>query len=321
MVGTLKFSSFISQIDIRYRTISDSDIAVGTRVIHLKILTTDSEDDFIEDLISSGTFDGGAGLNAFRTWIMDPSNGIPNADHYMYFTGFDIRSASGVAYQDRVCTASGVSISENTFSAGVGTVAAHELGHSLSASHDSSTLSCSDSTGHIMTAIFSIPVTSSNRGNPWKFSSCSISSIKSYLGTVSCTQPGNTGTTDTLPPPTGNDRAGIALDRDNQCKQYFRDSSSSYCSGVQNQNGGESNLCSGMFCSRPSNPSICETVLPLEYTTCGSGKWCRLGFCVDEGVEPTNAPPGEGPSTPQNIFDCIPFLLRGDWIGLLTCFR
>ncbi|KAK3773404.1 hypothetical protein RRG08_067123 [Elysia crispata] len=325
---TIWYTYIAETIDIRYRTISDSDIAVGSKVIHLKILTTDSEDDFIEDLISSGTFDGGEGLDAFRTWYQEPSSNIPNADHYMYFTGFDIQGASGVAYQDRVCTASGVSITENTFTAGVGAVAAHEFGHSLSASHDVNTGSCSDSTANIMAAIFSIPVTTANRGNPWRFSSCSISSIKSYLSGVTCTEPQNTGSTDVLPAPSGNNRAGIALDRDDQCKQYFQNSASSYCSnsasfycsGVQSQNGGESSLCGGMFCAIPTNPGFCETVLPLEYTTCGSGKWCKTGSCVDEGVEPTN-PPTEEPTEPQTIFDCIPFLFRGDFLGLLTCFR
>ena len=49
---------------------------------------TDAEDDFIEDLVSSGAFNGGQGLDAFRNWIQDGANGIPNADHYMYFTGY-----------------------------------------------------------------------------------------------------------------------------------------------------------------------------------------------------------------------------------------
>ena len=33
------------------------------------------------------------GVNAFRNWIQDSSNGIPNADHYMYFTGYGLQTS------------------------------------------------------------------------------------------------------------------------------------------------------------------------------------------------------------------------------------
>ncbi|KAK3804182.1 hypothetical protein RRG08_012062, partial [Elysia crispata] len=278
-------------INIRYRSITDPDIAMSTVVTFLRILTTESDDDFIEDLISFGSFDGGSGLGAFRTWYQDPVNGIPNADHYMYFTGFDIRSASGIAFGSRVCTASGVSITENTFTAGVGAVAAHELGHSLSGAHDAQTAGCSDSTQNIMSTIFSLPVQPANTGSPWKFSSCSIDAFKSYLDFFTCTEAQNTGTTDRLPAPTGDNRAGLVETRDDQCRQYFQDSSSSYCTIVQAQNGGESSLCGGMYCSIPGSPLSCRTMLPLEFTTCGSGKWCRAGFCVDVEEDPTTTQP------------------------------
>ncbi|KAK3773410.1 hypothetical protein RRG08_067129 [Elysia crispata] len=301
---TVWYTYVAEGIDIRYRTIIDSDIVIGTKVTLLKVLTIDAEDDFIEDLISSGAFDGGEGLDAFRNWIQDGANGIPNADHYMYFTGFSISGAVGIAYLSRVCTTSGVSITENDFSAFTAEVAAHELGHSLSALHDGNNPGCSDSTLNVMNAISTIPIPSSTRGNPWSYS---------------CTEPSNTGSTDALPAPTGDDRAGIAQDRDDQCKLFFESSSSGYCSSQQNNNGGESNLCSGMFCSNPASSRSCRAMIPLEYTNCGSGKWCRTGFCLDEGVEPTNPPPG--PSVPQSIFDCVPFLLRLDFLGLVFCLR
>ncbi|KAK3773411.1 hypothetical protein RRG08_067130 [Elysia crispata] len=316
---TVWYTYVAEGINIRYRTIIDPDIVIGTKVILLKVLTTDAEDDFIEDLVSSGAFNGGQGLDAFRNWIQDGANGIPNADHYMYFTGFSISGAVGIAYLSRVCTASGVSITVNDFSAFTAEVAAHELGHSLSALHDGNSPGCSDSTMNIMNAISSLPIPSSVRGNPWRFSSCSISFFKSYLDGYSCTEPSNTGSTDALPAPTGDARAGIALDRDDQCKLFFESSSSGYCSSVQNNNGGEGNLCSGMYCTNPSSPGSCRAMIPLEYTNCGSGKWCRTGFCLDEGVEPTNPP--APPPGPETIFDCIPFLLRLDFFGLLSCLR
>ena len=58
-----------------------------------------------------------------------PAIFLSNSLYFVLATRFDIRSASGIAFGSRVCTASGVSITENTFTAGVGAVAAHELGH------------------------------------------------------------------------------------------------------------------------------------------------------------------------------------------------
>ncbi|GFN95925.1 flocculation protein flo11-like [Plakobranchus ocellatus] len=85
---TIWYTYIAEAINIRYRTIVDPDIAIGTVVTSFKILTNESDDDFIEDLIDSGSFDGISGLNAFRSWYQDPANGIPMADHYMYFTGY-----------------------------------------------------------------------------------------------------------------------------------------------------------------------------------------------------------------------------------------
>ncbi|GFN99650.1 S-antigen protein [Plakobranchus ocellatus] len=87
---TIWYTFIAEAINIRYRTIVDPDIAIGTVVTSFKILTNESDDDFIEDLIDSGSFDGVSGLNAFRSWYQDPANGIPMADHYMYFTGSPI---------------------------------------------------------------------------------------------------------------------------------------------------------------------------------------------------------------------------------------
>ncbi|KAK3789282.1 hypothetical protein RRG08_001672 [Elysia crispata] len=323
---TLWYSYIAESVDSRFRTISDSTFQIGTRVTFLKILTRDSDDDFIEDLTSSGSFDGSQGLRAFRTWYQDPRNGIPNADHYMLFTGyvlclgFDLdQGYIGIAYLDRLCTASGVSITKNRFSGWVGKTAAHEVGHSLSARHDGDVNGCTNTPAYIMSGASSVPVTTANSGNPWQFSSCSVAAFKSYLRTVSCTEPQNTGTTDRLPAPTGDNRAGLTLSTNDQCKLYFQDSTSSYCSGVQSRYGGISGICNGMWCTIPSRPGYCRAMVPLEYTYCGFGKWCRMGLCVNNDRTTTSRPiPAPGP---QTIFDCVPYLQRLDLIGLLACFR
>ncbi|GFN99649.1 hypothetical protein PoB_002615500 [Plakobranchus ocellatus] len=107
---------------------------------------------------------------------------------------------------------------------------------------------------------------------------------------VTCTLTRYTGSDDELPAPTGNDRAGLAQSRDEQCRRYFHSSSSSYCRFEESDYWDEDFLCGGMFCSIPGWPGLCLPLLPLEYTTCGTGKWCRFGFCVDVEEDTTTTP-------------------------------
>ncbi|GFN95839.1 A disintegrin and metalloproteinase with thrombospondin motifs 1 [Plakobranchus ocellatus] len=138
------------------------------RLFHHQLVGNETDDDFIEVLINSGTFSGSTGLENFTTWYQDPANNISNADHYMYFTGFDISSASGIAYLGTTCTVYGVSLVENGFTAGTAVIASHELGHS-----------------------------------------------------TSCTEPGNTGSTDVLPAPTGSALAGVTDINSMRCFSTF----------------------------------------------------------------------------------------------------
>ncbi|RUS79919.1 hypothetical protein EGW08_012307 [Elysia chlorotica] len=207
--ATLWYTYIAEAVNIRYRTIIDSSIRIGTKVKYLRIFTQSSED-FMRSLTFFGSFDGVQGIRAFRSWVSSSGNRVPNSDHYMYFTGYDIRGSTiGIAYVSTACTSSGVSLTENSFNAGVGYVAAHELGHSLSMRHDRDMPGCTDDTYNVMSAIYRLPISTTYRGNGWKFSSCSKASMKSYLSRVSCTQPGNTGSYDRLPAPTGNNRGGL----------------------------------------------------------------------------------------------------------------
>ncbi|GFO49831.1 A disintegrin and metalloproteinase with thrombospondin motifs 1, partial [Plakobranchus ocellatus] len=126
---TLWYTYIAEAIKIRFETIDKSVLDITTVVNFLRILTNETDDDFIEVLINSGTFSGSTGLENFTTWYQDPANNISNADHYMYFTGFDISSASGIAYVGTTCTVYGVSLVENGFTAGTAVIASHELGH------------------------------------------------------------------------------------------------------------------------------------------------------------------------------------------------
>ncbi|BFZ21326.1 hypothetical protein BsWGS_24365 [Bradybaena similaris] len=272
-------------INIRYQTIRDPDFAISTTVTVLKILTNRNEATFISNLVNTnGAFRGSEGLNAFRKWYPKQPD-IPLSDHYMLMTGFDVMGSSGIAIGSRLCTEFSLSICEDSFTGSLGGVAAHELGHSLSAVHDMETTgpnACSDKDQYVMSTVFSSPVPAGNEGNPWRFSPCSIKSFKAYLDGVTCTLPEHTSGSTELPVPSESDRAGQVLFRNAQCVLAFRDTRSSFCNSVQMQNGGLESLCGGMYCSIPNGwRGSCQTVIPQEFTSCGTKKWCVTGRCVD----------------------------------------
>ncbi|XP_059139311.1 mucin-5AC-like [Physella acuta] len=276
----LWYTYVAAALNIRYQSIQDTEIAVSTSVTVLKILTNPTDDKFIKDITTSGQFSGTTGLQVLANWYQNQTD-IPASDHYMLFTGLDIIGASGIAYSARTCTKNGVSITENSFTGTVSGVAAHELGHSLSAIHDADTQSvCSDASQNIMATIFRSPVDPGNEGNPWTFSSCSRSAIKTYLKSVTCTQV-TSSITNALPPPVEGQRPGEVLSLDDQCRLSFRDTSSFYCKNVQVAYGGEAQLCGGMYCSIPNDPDgYCQTTIPQEYSPCGSSYWCVAGKCI-----------------------------------------
>ncbi|CAG5136823.1 unnamed protein product, partial [Candidula unifasciata] len=124
-----------------------------------------------------------------------------------------------------------------------------------------------------MSTVFTSPVAAGNEGNPWRFSPCSIKSIKAFLDEVTCTLPEHTSRIHQLPMPSESNRAGQVLFRNAQCVLAFQDSRSSFCQSIQMQNGGLNSLCGGMYCSIPGDwMGACQTVVPQEFTPCGTGK-------------------------------------------------
>ncbi|BFZ11344.1 hypothetical protein BsWGS_14383 [Bradybaena similaris] len=269
----LWYTYVAESINMRYRSIQDAEISLRVVVTVLKILNNAQASTFISSLKNTaGAVDGMAGLNAIKSWYPTQPD-LPSSDHYMLFTGLDIMGAAAFAYRGQVCTDSSVSICENTFTGSVAGLAAHELGHSLSAVHDADTKgreACTDDDQFIMSTIFHPPVSSDQKGNPWKFSPCSIKSFKSYLSEVSCTLPENTLRENILPTAPAGHRAGEVLSRDAQCRLSFRDARSSFCQELQEHNGGMADLCGRMFCSIPDGkPGRCSSMIPQEFTPCG----------------------------------------------------
>jgi hypothetical protein len=109
------------------------------------------------------------------------NNANYKGDVNQLFTGFDLNgSVLGVAYVDAGCTAtaSGVIQATSTSTSYVATIAAHELGHSLSARHTGEDNTCATS-GFIMSASIGSPLAT-------QFSSCSKTSINAYTSSKTC---------------------------------------------------------------------------------------------------------------------------------------
>uniref|UniRef100_A0A2C9M1W4 Peptidase M12B domain-containing protein n=1 Tax=Biomphalaria glabrata TaxID=6526 RepID=A0A2C9M1W4_BIOGL len=195
----------------------------------------------------------------------------------MLFTGRD-SSVPGVAFVAAACTSLDVSVIKNEFSGMTAQIAAHELGHSISAAHDSLTEGvCNDADQYIMTDRTAIGVQPGNEGKPWKFSNCSISKFKSYLASKNCTRPEYTSNVDVLPAPIVGQRAGEVLSKDDQCRLALNYPRSSYYAGSAEE---QARLCSAMWCFSPLGEYIITLVRPLAYTSCGTNMICLQGFCV-----------------------------------------
>ncbi|XP_059139287.1 mucin-2-like [Physella acuta] len=243
-------------------------------------------------------FNANTGLERFVVWHQQQKD-IPPSDHYMLFTGMEVEEFTGRAYMSSACTPFGVSIIKSTVDGLVGLIAAHELGHSLSASHDANTDSCRDDDQYIMSTVSSSSVDPSNEGNPWRFSPCSIKAFKTYLQITDCTLPEKTKQSNVLP---SGPSPGQVLTKDEQCARSSRDSGSHYCKDVQQMNGGEHLVCSGMFCSSVDDSTFCYITLPLEHTACGDNMWCYAGHCVSNlSTQATSEPEAAGTATTADV--------------------
>ncbi|KAH9490655.1 Metalloprotease mig-17 [Bulinus truncatus] len=206
-------------------------------------------------------------------------------DHAMLFVGSDLRTENsnilGLAWVKTLCRTDGASASviEDTGDYSAIITGAHELGHSLAANHDGENNTCSYIDRYLMASSDSVP-TYSTRLNPWRFSSCSIDSIVSYLISLGDTARGQTCLSDALTvvgefPDVSERLLGQKFPSNQQCQ--FKYGSSSYDCNAYLQNS-TTELCY-IYCKQPMS-SYCYGQEALSGTSCGCGKVCRQGDCV-----------------------------------------
>ncbi|KAH9490653.1 Metalloprotease mig-17 [Bulinus truncatus] len=285
------YAFIFSGIDLIYQNFQASNIRL--RVNLNKVLIFKSTDTFKlyyfynYMYVTTTKVNTEAVLSKFTLFLNSPAGrdfSFPY-DHAMLFVGSDLRTENGnilgLAWVKTLCRTDGASASviEDMGDYSAIITGAHELGHSLAANHDGENNTCNYIDRYLMASSDSVP-TYSTRLNPWRFSSCSIDSIVSYLISLADTARGQTCLSDALTVvgefPDVSDRIlGQKFPSDQQCQ--FKYGSSSYDCNPYLQNS-TAELCY-IYCKQPLS-SYCYGQEALSGTSCGCGKVCRQGDCV-----------------------------------------
>ncbi|KAK3104896.1 hypothetical protein FSP39_012833 [Pinctada imbricata] len=267
----------VNGMDTRFKTAltTQGDLRVG--IAGLVLAMDPDSSGWTEDNVITGNLvnDGNTLLN-FAQWVNSQSGTLPTHDHAALFTGYNLaESASnsrtiGISYLSRVCNTYASSVNEELFNAISIHIAAHELGHSVGASHDSSS-SCPSSMVYLMAGTLPNPanLSPSLAQNTYMFSSCSRSAIGQYIAGLSTNCLSNE-------PPYLNVLAGSSQTPyyvDEQCQlTYAPSTDTSFCResyvGTQLK---WSEICHKLRCKIPGSSS-CSTHFSVDGTPCGNYK-------------------------------------------------
>ncbi|XP_062566699.1 serine-rich adhesin for platelets-like [Saccostrea cucullata] len=281
------YAFLLNGVDARYKNLPGSTDTIN--VIFAGIYIAETAASWSGSLDSLNRLDAMSAGDAFEKWRTSQvnSNSIPDHDHAMLFTRYNLAlhnqtAATGFAYVSSVCSEGSISLVEEKFDLISYTVAAHELGHSLGATHEGvGTNTCPDE-GYVMSAV-SRPHDKST--NPWRFSSCSVSQIANYINSLSpncllqetsSVDRNSLQTFESIP-------LGQKYQADQQCELSFG-AGALTCREFYNSSNYQE-ICTTLYCKGQGSTG-CDTILPADGTTCGNRKWCQNGVCTYNSSSP-----------------------------------
>ncbi|XP_076089309.1 uncharacterized protein LOC143059659 [Mytilus galloprovincialis] len=293
------YAFVLNGMDAMYKNIQTTDYTISVLFAGIVIAQTPNDAPWTESIkntaSSPNTVDSLAALNKFTAWIQANSSHLPERDHSMLFSRYDLsyngnNGNAGLAFTGAICSVQSQSIVQDEFNFIIITVAAHELGHSLSAQHDGYENSCDVNGAYIM-ASSSSPQQGTTATHPWIFSTCSTDYFRSQIDELelsgesnNCMKTLGSNFDPTALTPYDQSLAGQVYDADAQCSHIYGDGSN-MCRGQYS--GNFESICNVLWCSNQDGSS-CFTSIAGEGTLCGNKKWCVSGVCTSD----SNAPSG-----------------------------
>ncbi|CAG2244048.1 unnamed protein product [Mytilus edulis] len=183
------YAFVLNGMDAMYKNVQTTDYTISVLFAGIVIAQMPNDAPWTESIkntaSSPNTVDSLAALNKFTAWIQANSSHLPERDHSMLFSRYDLsyngnNGNAGLAFTGAICSVQSQSIVQDAFNFIIITVAAHELGHSLSAQHDGYENSCDVNGAYIM-ASSSSPQQDTTATHPWIFSTCSTDYFRSQI--------------------------------------------------------------------------------------------------------------------------------------------
>ncbi|KAK0060350.1 snake venom metalloproteinase atrolysin-C [Biomphalaria pfeifferi] len=289
------YSFIIAGVDLLYQGITSTHFITRVHLIKVIVAETAETSDFTERFKQDNKIDADKSLNA-SSYYVSQSEAVLPYDHVMVFTGFDLvrdgnSGTIGLAYLSTMCEQDGssVSIIEDLGDYSCISTSAHELGHSFSMFHDGEKNACSLTSRYIMAAYIVAPA-DATKLNPWRFSTCSLDAMKTFISTLmtkreECLSVQLTVSSDV--PQVGSNLPGLNISANDQCKiSYGNHSFVCHKTSDVDLTLTPSAICNYRACYQPLSKNCAVDYETLTGTVCSSGKLCKYGECVSDPSAP-----------------------------------
>ncbi|XP_060561897.1 uncharacterized protein LOC132721593 [Ruditapes philippinarum] len=308
-----QFAIIVNSIDARFRGIRGANYVINVLIAGIYIALNQSSSPWSESVTESSdprAVVSEKAVKLFSNWVKVHQHNLPEFDHAMAFTAYNLRKEGnhktlGLGYTQSMCTDRRFSIVEHHRDiAYVSYIATHELAHSLGAKHDGYPATvmygdvektCQADEGYIMCPKASQDPEAHQKR--WRFSDCSVLYFDFFLDYL------NENKTNCLTQRSSwyggqdsvlfIDTESRAYSPDEQCERRHGAGSVLDRKEISKNT---SSICHRIPCTNPDGKDSLISTLPLEGTICGHNKVCHYGQCVDgdQRMRNTKEPQDDG---------------------------